>query len=252
MTERTGTEELDDAVDLMMADPHAPLPRMNPRLAALLRLAAELRDLPREAFKARLRAELLSVARGRGEPAAPAPSAGRPLVTEEDIRARLEEPASEPRMVAHDVRAALADLPAMTMRFFASLNRCTIGVSRFSEGSHWERHPAGDELLHILEGEADVVTLTDGGPVRSTARAGSIFICPRGLWHQVLPRSPVSMLFATPGEGTEHSDAKKPRREGRGRASGRPGAQAPALVAHDLRSALSGLPELPVTASTTA
>src|SRR5213078_3075302 len=77
MTERTGTEELDDAVDLMMADPHAPLPRMNPRLAALLRLAAELRDLPREAFKARLRAELLSVARGRGEPAAPAPSAGR-------------------------------------------------------------------------------------------------------------------------------------------------------------------------------
>src|SRR5207249_3059239 len=120
MTERTGTEELDDAVDLMMADPHAPLPRMNPRLAALLRLA--------------------------------------------------------------------------------SLNRCTIGVSRFSEGSHWERHPAGDELLHILEGEADVVTLTDGGPVRSTARAGSIFICPRGLWHRVLPRSPLSMLFATPGE----------------------------------------------------
>jgi len=254
MTERTGTEELDDAVDLMMADPHAPLPRMNPRLAALLRLAAELRDLPREAFKARLRAELLSVARGRGEPAAPAPSAGRPLVSEEDIRARLEELASEPRMVAHDVRAALADLPAMTMRFFASLNRCTIGVSRFSEGSHWERHPAGDELLHILEGEADVVTLTDGGPVRSTARAGSIFICPRGLWHRVLPRSPLSMLFATPGEGTEHSDAQEPRRKGRGRAGAgtRRGRGAAALVAHDLRAALSGLPELAITSNTTA
>src|SRR5207248_2578782 len=97
-------------------------------------------------------------------------------------------------------------------------NRCTVGVSRFSEPSHWERHPTGDELLHILEGEADVVTLTDGGPVRSTVRAGSIFICPRGLWHRVLPRSPLSMLFATPGEGTEHSDAKEPRRAGRGRA----------------------------------
>jgi len=136
------------------------------------------------------------------------------------------------------------------MRFLASLNRCTVGVSRFSEPSHWERHPAGDELLHVLEGEADVVTLTDGGPVRSTVRAGSIFICPRGLWHQVLPRSPLSMLFATPGEGTEHSDAKEPRRAGRGRVGA--GRRRPALVAHDLRAALSGLPELAIASSTTA
>jgi len=242
MAERSAIDELDDAVDALMAEPHAPLPRMDPRLAALLRIAADLRDLPSEAFKARLRAELLS--RG-GAP----PGAGRPLVTEEDIRARLEELAGEPRMVAHDLRAALGDLPEMTMRFLASLNRCTLGVTRFSEPSHWERHPAGDELLHVLEGEADVVTLTDGGPVRSTVRAGSIFVCPRGLWHQVLPRSPLSMLFATPGEGTEHSNAKEPRRTGRGRARG---PEAPVLVAHDLRAALNGLPELAIASSTTA
>src|SRR6266446_1899836 len=241
MAKRSATDDLDDAVDALMADPRAPLPRMNPRLVALLRIGADLRDLPSEAFKARLRAQLLS--RG-GAP----PSAGRPLVTEEDIRARLEELAGESGMVAHDLRAALGDLPEMTMRFLASLNRCTLGVTRFSEPSHWERHPAGDELLHVLEGEADVVTLTDGGPVRSTVRAGSIFVCPRGLWHQVLPRSPVSMLFATPGEGTEHSDAKEPRRTGRGRASG---PEAPPLIAHDLRAALSGLPELAIASSTT-
>jgi len=244
MAKRSAIDELDDAVDALMAEPHAPSPHMNPRLAALLRIAADLRDLPSEAFKARLRAELLSEVREGGAP----PSAGRPLVTEEDIRARLEELAGEPGMVAHDLRAALDDLPEMTMRFLASLNRCTLGVTRFSEPSHWERHPAGDELLHVLEGEADVVTLTDGGPVRSTVRAGSIFICPRGLWHQVLPRSPLSMLFATPGEGTEHSDAKEPRRTGRSRASS---PEAPALVAHDLRAALSGLPELAIASSTT-
>ena len=113
MAKRSATDDLDDAVDALMADPRAPLPRMNPRLVALLRVAADLRDLPREAFKARLRAELLS--RG-GAP----PSAGRPLVTEDDIRARLEELAGAPRMVAHDVRAALGDLPEMTMRFLAS------------------------------------------------------------------------------------------------------------------------------------
>ena len=245
MAKRSAIDELDDAVDALMAEPHAPSPHMNPRLAALLRIAADLRDLPSEAFKARLRAELLSEVREGGAP----PSAGRPLVTEEDIRARLEELAGEPGMVAHDLRAALGDLPEMTMRFLASLNRCTLGVTRFSEPSHWERHPAGDELLHVLEGEADVVTLTDGGPVRSTVRAGSIFICPRGLWHRVLPRSPLSMLFATPGEGTEHSDAQEPRRTGRSRASG---PEARALVAHDLRAALSGLPELAIASSTTA
>ena len=240
-------DELDDAVDALMADPQAPLPPMNPRLAALLRIAADLCDLPREGFKARLGAELAREGR------APS-SAGRPLATEADIRARLEELARGPRMVAHDLRTALGDLPEMTMRFLASLNRCTLGVSRFSQPSHWERHPAGDELLHILEGEADVVTLTDGGSVRSTVRAGSLFICPRGLWHQVLPRSPVSLLFATPGEGTEHSDAKEPGRRGRGRAGAgsRRGARPPTLVAHDLRAAVSGLPELAITASTTA
>src|SRR2546425_8907363 len=107
MAKRSATDDLDDAVDALMADPRAPLPRMNPRLAALLRLAADLRDLPREAFKARLRAELLSEVQEGGAP----PSAGRPLVTEEDIRARLEEIAGEPRLVAHDLRAALGDLP---------------------------------------------------------------------------------------------------------------------------------------------
>src|SRR6266478_1582799 len=187
MAKRSAIDELDDAVDALMAEPHAPSPRMDPRLAALLRIAADLRDLPSEAFKARLRAELRWEVREGGAP----PSAGRPLVTEEDIRARLEELADEPGMVAHDLRAALGDLPEMTMRFLASLNACTVGVSRFSGApSHWERHPAGDELLHILDGETDVVTLTDAGSTRSTAPAGSLFICPQGFWHRLEPRSP--------------------------------------------------------------
>jgi len=242
-------EDLNDAVDALMTDPHATPPRLSPQLTALLRIASDLRDLPSDAFRARLKSALV--------PEAAEPSYGPPLVTHEDIRARLEALAAGPRLVAHDVRAALSDLPEMTMRFFAPLNRCMVGVSRFAGPSHWERHPAGDEMLHILEGEVEITTLTDEGPVQSAARAGSLFICPRGLWHRLVPRSPVSLLFATPGEGIEHSAAKDPRRPGRGRASLYKGSGLPAsaagapLSAHDVDATLNGLPELTITASTT-
>src|SRR2546426_2842085 len=83
MAERRGTDELDEAVNALMADAQAPLPRLHPRLAALLRIATDLRDLPAEVFKARLRAELLSGRRGAGEPAASAPSGGGTLAAPE-------------------------------------------------------------------------------------------------------------------------------------------------------------------------
>lgn len=247
MARRNESDALDDALDIHMVNPDAPMARLHPRLAALLRVAGDLRDLPSETFKARLKAELLAQA----DPTA-APSYGRPLATEDDIVARLQELAEGPRLVPHDLSAALHDLPAMTMRFFASLNACTVGVSRFSNTpSHWERHPAGDELLHLLDGETDVVTLTDAGPVRSTVGADSLFICPEGLWHRLEPRVPGSMLFATPGAGTEHSSAADPRggSAARRRLSG--GREAPVLVAYDLRAVLRDLPELKITPDTT-
>ncbi len=46
-----------------MANPDAPLPRVSPRLAALLRIAGDLRGLPNGKFKARLKADLLAAAR---------------------------------------------------------------------------------------------------------------------------------------------------------------------------------------------
>lgn len=252
MARRRLFDELDDAVDALMNDPDSRLSRVSPRLDELLRVAEGLRGLPRAQFRAQLKADLLAQASGRRAAAAVSPG-GKPVATPEEIRARMDEMADEPKMVAHDVRAALSDLPEMTMRFLASLNQCTLGVSRFSTDSHWERHPAGDELLHFLEGEAEVVTLTDAGPVRATVRAGSLFVCRRGLWHRVLPRSPIAMLFATPGADTEHSNAADPRREGRRRATGtRRGREVPELVAHAVGSILAGLPELAITSDTTA
>ena len=51
-------EQLDEAVAAILANPGAPLPSVTASVAALLRVAAELRDLPRADFKARLKADL--------------------------------------------------------------------------------------------------------------------------------------------------------------------------------------------------
>jgi quercetin dioxygenase-like cupin family protein len=254
MAKRNATEQLDDAVEALMTKPVRPLPSVDPRLAALLEIAGDLRDLPSGAFKARLRTQLLSEASRAGDRAAAAPNYGKALKTVADYHARMAELEREPQLAAFDLDTALRDLPNRAMRFLAPLNQCTLGVSRFSGKPHWECHSGGDEMLHILEGEADVVTLTDAGPVHSAVRAGSIFICPQGLWHKVLPRSgPLSLFYATPGKGTRASNAKDPRPKRRttcrrGAARQNP----PALIAHHLDSALSGLPKLEITSSTTA
>jgi quercetin dioxygenase-like cupin family protein len=85
-----------------------------------------------------------------------------------------------------------------------------ISVGRFSGQSPWERHPDGDELVHVLDGEVEITVLAEAGPLHTTVRAGSVFIVPKGLWHRQLARQSVTEFGATVGQ-TEHSDAEDPR-----------------------------------------
>ena len=58
MSERARIDRLAQALEAILADPGAPLPPASPELAELLRIAQDLCDLPRAAFKARLAADL--------------------------------------------------------------------------------------------------------------------------------------------------------------------------------------------------
>ena len=58
MPRRSLIEQLDEALQLVIGNPGAPLPRGDAGVNPLVRLAAELRDLPREDFKIRLKNEL--------------------------------------------------------------------------------------------------------------------------------------------------------------------------------------------------
>ena len=58
MPKRSLADQLDQAVETLLARPGVEVPRVEARLAPLLRLVQDLRDLPRENFKARLKSDL--------------------------------------------------------------------------------------------------------------------------------------------------------------------------------------------------
>lgn len=69
----------------------------------------------------------------------------------------------------------------------------------------WERHPAGDEVVMLLSGAADLVLETaDGEHVAKLRRPGDYVLVPAGTWHTARTREPANALFITPGRGTEH------------------------------------------------
>ena len=124
----------------------------------------------------------------------------------------------------HDLRAALREVPHLTitdattgedadaaMRNVAKIGNLTLGVMSYTGQTPWERHPDGDELLLVLDGELEVTALTDDGPVKRTLRAGEAFVCPQGLWHRQYAEKSVSMLYGTPTATSEISMADDPR-----------------------------------------
>jgi len=122
-------------------------------------------------------------------------------------------------MEAHDVRAALDQSPIWTTEDgtasfwrLASFNEGMVWVGRYSGESPWERHPDADEFVYVVEGEIDVIVLTDECPVETTVRAGSIFVVPRTGWHRQIARAGVMQLGLTTGR-TEHSNAEYPGSE---------------------------------------
>ena len=71
----------------------------------------------------------------------------------------------------------------------------------------WEMHPKGDEIVFLLQGDVDFVLWTDAGEKTVRVdRPGSTIVVPKGTWHTARPLKPTTMLFVTPGEGTENAE----------------------------------------------
>ena len=76
----------------------------------------------------------------------------------------------------------------------------------FSANWHsWERHPAGEELVMLLSGSA-MLLLEEASGERALLldTVGSYVLVPQGVWHTARTTQPTTLLFLTPGAGTEH------------------------------------------------
>jgi hypothetical protein len=76
-----------------------------------------------------------------------------------------------------------------------------------SDWPHWERHPAGEELVVLLSGSAELLLELPSGTSRTRMSApGEFVLVPRDTWHTARTSEACSMLFMTHGPGTEHRE----------------------------------------------
>jgi len=124
----------------------------------------------------------------------------------------------------HDLRAELAGLALLEGRTpktsasekarsivrIAPYRDGAIFLAKFSGTSNWERHPQGDEIVQVVEGETTLHLITPEGPRSFTLTAGMLVVVPRNAWHKFESEKGVSVMTATP-QPTEHVDVADPR-----------------------------------------
>ena len=78
-----------------------------------------------------------------------------------------------------------------------------INLAKFSGEGPCERHPNGDEIVHIVDGAVTFHIMTDAGPQSHALKAGMVVIVPQGAWHRFEAPNGVSLMTTTP-QPTQH------------------------------------------------
>src|ERR1700726_999762 len=95
-------------------------------------------------------------------------------------------------------QSTMADRKGSAARL-ASYRDGALTATKFAGKGHWERHLAGDELIHILDGSATLEMVCDDGPPKSfVLSAGMIAVNPQGAWHRFSSSEGVTLMAATP------------------------------------------------------
>jgi mannose-6-phosphate isomerase-like protein (cupin superfamily) len=93
-------------------------------------------------------------------------------------------------------------------RLLASENgRLLSALSMDADWTNWEMHPAGDEILIMLDGNATFVLDHPDGATTVLLSAGRMLVVPKGVWHTAKVSEPARLLAITAGLGTQHRPA---------------------------------------------
>jgi mannose-6-phosphate isomerase-like protein (cupin superfamily) len=85
-------------------------------------------------------------------------------------------------------------------------------ASKFSGIGAWERHPNGEELVHIIDGAATLDIVTADLSQSVEVRAGMLIVVPQDAWHRFRSPNGITLMTATP-RPSDHirSDTDDPR-----------------------------------------
>ena len=84
------------------------------------------------------------------------------------------------------------------------LGTLVAGYVSTEDWPNWEMHPAGDEVLVLLDGRMTLILDEPAGERRVEITAGSTCIVPKGVWHRALVPEVSRFLGITYGAGTTH------------------------------------------------
>jgi mannose-6-phosphate isomerase-like protein (cupin superfamily) len=76
-----------------------------------------------------------------------------------------------------------------------------------ADWTNWEMHPAGDEILFMLDGKATFLLDLPDGLSEVALSAGRLLVIPKGVWHTAKVSEPARLLAITAGRGTQHRPA---------------------------------------------
>ena len=96
----------------------------------------------------------------------------------------------------------------LDQEFDGFTNHILVSQHAFNEDWEvWEKHPLGDEIVLLLSGEADLITLHEGEEtLQHLSMQGETILIKRGTWHTARTTQSTSMLFITAGEGTVNQE----------------------------------------------
>jgi mannose-6-phosphate isomerase-like protein (cupin superfamily) len=79
-----------------------------------------------------------------------------------------------------------------------------IFITYYDGNTEWERHPVGDEIVLVIEGQTTLILLEDGRETANELHEGEFIVVPQNIWHRFETPSKMKVWSATP-QPTDHS-----------------------------------------------